>query len=60
MNKSLALLGAMLISSAQSVFAMRPSFPSGEPLFLRIGETDCQGPIASEDHPIFGETRLKK
>jgi hypothetical protein len=50
---SRALLGAMLVSSAQPAFAMPPSFPrAGDAFFLRIGATDCKGPIASEDHPI--------
>lgn len=54
MKKSLALLGAILISSAQSALAMHPSFPiAGEAFFLRIGATDCKGPIATEDHPLF-------
>jgi hypothetical protein len=54
MTKSLALLGAMLISGSQSAFAMPPSFPmAGDAIFLRVGATDCKGPIATEDHPIF-------
>jgi hypothetical protein len=60
MKKSLALLGAMLVSSAQSAFAMHPSFPPGRALLVRIGATDCKGPIATEDRPIYGEARLKK
>ena len=54
MKKSLALLGAMLISSSQSAFAMQPPFPiAGEAFFLRIGATDCKGPIANEEHPLL-------
>jgi hypothetical protein len=54
MKKSLALLGAMLISHSQAAFAMYPSVPiAGEVFFLRIGATDCKGPIATEDHPLF-------
>jgi hypothetical protein len=60
MKRSLALLGAMLVSSAQSASAMHPSFPPGKALFLRIGVTECKGPIATEDRPIYGEARLKK
>jgi hypothetical protein len=60
MKKSLALLGAMLVSSAQSAFAMHASFPPGRALLVRIGATDCKGPIATEDRPIYGEARLKK
>jgi hypothetical protein len=60
MKQSLVLLGAMLISSVHSAFAMHPSFPPGKALFLRIGVTDCKGPIATEDRPIYGEARLKK
>ena len=60
MKKSLTLLGALLISSAQSASAMILSFPPGKALFLKIGATDCKGPIATEDRPIYGEARLKK
>ena len=59
MKKSLALLGAMLVT-ADSASAMHPSFPHGKALFLMIGATDCKGPIATEDRPIYGEARLKK
>ena len=59
MKKSLALLGAMLIT-AGSASAMHPPFPPNKALFLTIGGTDCKGPIATEDRPIYGEARLGK
>jgi hypothetical protein len=61
MNKTLVLLLAGLLSGVQSASAIPLSPPAGPNTFLlRIGATDCKGPIATEARPIIGTEILAK
>ena len=54
MTKCLSVISIGLLSSAD-VLAVPLFSPSASELIVRIGATDCKGPIASEKHPIMGE-----
>jgi hypothetical protein len=61
MGKIILLLFAELLSSAQSASASPLSSRAvSNTLLLRIGATDCKGPIATEARPIFGTDILAK
>jgi hypothetical protein len=61
MTKALLLFCAALLASAPSASAIPLSAPAASNQSLvRIGLTDCKGPITSEAKPIFGEKRLAK
>ena len=62
MNNSRLLLFAVLLSNVvQPASAIPLSSPGGpSALLLRAGAADCEGPIATEAHPIFGTEILAK
>jgi hypothetical protein len=61
MTRTLLLLLAGLFVGVQSASAFPLSTPAGsDQLLLRIGATDCKGPIASEARPIFGTKLLAR
>jgi hypothetical protein len=61
MTRTLSLFFAGLLVGVQSASAFPLSTPAGsDRLLVRIGATDCKGPIASEAHPIFGTKLLAR
>jgi hypothetical protein len=55
MTKYVSVISMGLLFSAADVSAV-PFFQISESEFVvKIGATDCKGPIASEKHPIVGE-----
>lgn len=58
--KMLLPLCAILLLGGPA-FAMKPAvLDDSNPMLLRVGATDCKGPIASEKHPIMGAALLAK
>jgi hypothetical protein len=55
MTKSLFVISIGLLASSADVSAVPLFHPSASELVVRIGATDCKGPVASERHPIMGE-----
>ena len=53
MTKYLSVISVGLLSSIADVSAVPLLQPSAS--LVRVGATDCKGPIASEKHPILGE-----
>jgi hypothetical protein len=60
MTKSLFVISIGLLASAADVLAVPLFRPSASEVVVRIGATDCKGPVASEKHPIMGETLTGK
>jgi hypothetical protein len=54
----LFLCGALL--SVPPAFGAALSLPEDTALLLKVGASDCKGPIATEAHPITGAARLAR
>jgi hypothetical protein len=60
MTKALSVISIVMLSSVSAVSAVPFFYPPASDLIVRIGTTDCKGPVASEMHPIVGEKRTAK
>lgn len=59
--KSVVMLSMALSLSGHAAVAMpRVSMSATKSLSVKVGATDCRGPIASEKHPIMGEKVTEK
>jgi hypothetical protein len=57
--QTLLLLCSALLS-VQPASGAPLSVPGDARLLLKVGATDCKGPIATEAHPITGAARLAR